>query len=309
VLVLSGDQIYRMDFRPLVGEHRRRGADVTIAAVPVAADRAGGYGVLRVGDDDRVTRLVEKPQGAALDALRTPPDWLVRRGGAADGRDLLANMGIYIFRAEALLGLLAARPDGHDMVADVLLPALADRPVYAHLFDGYWEDLGTIRSYHEAHMALCGDSPPFDFHSPEGVIYTRMRFLPAARVEAARADRCLLADGCEVGAGADLERCVVGLRSRVGAGVRLREAVVMGADRYETPQERADNRRRGVPDIGVGAGSVIERAILDKDCRIGRGVRLVNAGGVDNAEGDNFVIRDGIVVIPDGTTVPDGTVI
>src|SRR5205807_5118607 len=152
-------------------------------------------------------------------------------------------------------------------------------------------------------------NPPFDFHSPEGVIYTRMRFLPASRISAAHLKECLISDGCVVQEGANLERCVIGVRSRIGKNVTLRDTILIGADRFETEAERAANRQKGIPDFTVGEGAVIERAILDKDCRIGRGVRIVNQRGVTDDEGDNYVIRDGIVAIPRGTIVPDGTVI
>jgi glucose-1-phosphate adenylyltransferase len=218
-------------------------------------------------------------------------------------------MGIYLFRREALFDLLGARPTAHDLVREVLVPLLDSVPVQSFLFDGYWEDLGTIQSYHEAHMALLGDAPPFDFESPEGAVYTRMRNLPASRLLDARVDRCLVADGCVVQPGADLERSILGVRSRIGAGARLRETVVIGADRFETAEQLAENRRRGVPAIGIGEGSVIARAIIDKDCRIGKGVRIVNTQGSADAETERYVIRDGIVVIPNGTTLPDGTVI
>jgi glucose-1-phosphate adenylyltransferase len=310
VLVLSGDQLYRMDFARLIDVHRRRRADVTIAAVPVDATRASGLGVLCAGGDDHVLRLVEKPQGEAeLTPLKTPDDWLAAHGVQPRGREYLANMGIYIFRREALLELLQANPTAVDLVRQVLAPALGTQRIQTFLFDGFWEDLGTIKSYHETHLALTADQPPFDFNSLDGPIYTRMRNLPASRLLQARVRRCLLADGCTVLPGADLEQCVLGVRSRVGGNVRLREAIVIGADRFETPEELADNRRRGVPDIGIGADAVIERAIIDKDCRIGRGVRLVNRAGVVSADGELYSIRDGILVIPNDTTLPDGTVI
>src|SRR5262249_41235034 len=160
----------------------------------------------------------------------------------------------------------------------------------AFVFDGYWEDIGTIKSYHEAHLALTGPAPPFEFESPEGVIYTRMRNLPASRVRDARVDRCLIADGCVVQPGAELERSVLGVRSRIGPGARLRDTILIGADRFETAEELRGNRQRGIPDLGVGEGSVIERAIIDKDCRIGRGVRIVNSCGLAEADAEHYVI-------------------
>jgi glucose-1-phosphate adenylyltransferase len=179
----------------------------------------------------------------------------------------------------------------------------------AFLFDGYWEDLGTIKAYHQATLALCGPEPPFEFHSPEGVIYTRMRFLPASRVLGASVENCLISDGCLVQEGAKLVRSVIGVRTQLGRNVYLRDTIVIGADRYETQEEKQRNRQLGIPDIGIGENSVIERAIIDKDCRIGRNVRIVNEAGLQDLEGPNYVIRDGIIVIPKGVAIPDNTVI
>jgi glucose-1-phosphate adenylyltransferase len=310
VLLLSGDQLYRMDFCPLIEGHRARGADVTLAVKPVAREQARRLGVVRCDADDRIVELVEKPQADAdLARLRTPPEWLERRGVPSLDRTCLANMGIYLFSAAALDAVLAAQPAAVDLVREVIPRALRALDFRAYLFDGYWDDLGSIKSYHEAHLALAGDEPPFDFHSPEGVMYTRMRYLPPAQMQAATVEQSLISDGCVVEAGARLERCVVGVRSRIGRDVVLRETVVNGADRFEAPEERAANRQHSRPDFGIGDGSVIQRAVIDKDCRIGRGVRVVNARGVQDAETDCYVIRDGIVVIPNGTVVPDGTVI
>jgi glucose-1-phosphate adenylyltransferase len=306
VLVLSGDQLYRMDFRRLVEAHRERKADVTVAVTPVPRARAAALGVVSLDEHDRVVRLVEKPQDEEqLRALRTPDEWLRQRGVGA-GREYLANMGIYLFNREALLDFLNARPLANDLVTEIFPHLLSARSVQAHLFTGYWEDLGTVKSYFTANLALAGDDPPFDFHTAEGVIYTHMRYLPASRLSAASLAQCLVSDGCLVESGARLERCVLGVRSRIGRNVTLRDAILIGADRYETDAERAGNRQRGLPDFGVGDDSVIERAILDKDCRVGRHVRIVNRRHVQNDEGSNYVIRDGIVVIPNGAVVPDG---
>jgi glucose-1-phosphate adenylyltransferase len=310
VLVLSADQVYRMDFRRLRHVHQESGADVTVAVLPVNREQVARVGVIRVDDAGRVTDLVEKPQrDEQLEPFRTADAWLERRGAAGRGRNYLANMGIYLFRRRALLDLLDAHPQAVDLVHEVFPRSLRSHHYHTHLFEGYWEDLGTIESYHRAHLALAGNEPPFDFHSPEGVIYTHMRFLPASQVGDATLSESLVSDGCRVGDGAHVERSVVGARSQIGRNVILREAVVVGADRYETEAERAARRRRGVPGFGVGDNSVIERAIVDKDARIGRDVRIVNRAGAREAQGDRYVIRDGIVVIPKGTVVPDGTVI
>ncbi len=304
VLILSGDQLYRMGFTELVRSHQAAKADVTIAVHPVARDQVRRFGIVRLDDRKRIVDLVEKPQSEArIDSLRLPPGWLERHGIAAGGREFLANMGIYLFNRQVLFDLLHSQPLAKDLVTELFARRLSTHPLHAHLFDGYWADVGTISSYYEASLSLCGDAPPFEFHSPEGVIYTRMRNLPASRVQAAVTSDCLISDGCTIGPQTHLERCVIGVRSRIGHGVVIKDSIVIGADEYETKTER------GVPDIGIGDGTIIERAIVDKDCRIGKNVRIVNQRGVREAEGDNYAIRDGIVVIPNDAIVPDGTVI
>jgi glucose-1-phosphate adenylyltransferase len=218
-------------------------------------------------------------------------------------------MGIYLFNRDILFDLLSAQPPAADFGKEIFPQSIRARHVQAYSFDGYWEDLGTIKSFHEANLALASDNPPFDFHVPHGVIYTRMRFLPASRVSGARLEQCLISDGCVVQPDTQISRCVLGVRSRIGRGTVLRDTVIIGADRFETDAERAVNRERGIPDFTVGNGSVIEQAILDKDCRVGHNVHLVNRRGIRDGEGDNYVIREGIIVIPRGAIVEDGTVI
>jgi glucose-1-phosphate adenylyltransferase len=310
VLILSGDQLYRMDFRQMLLTHLQSRADATIAVLPVPRDQVPGLGIMHLDQNGRVVGFVEKPQtDEAIDAVRTPESWINQHGVRASGREHLGSMGIYLFTRKALLELLNARPLATDFGKEVFPRCLKTHHVQGHLFDGYWEDLGTVKAYHEANLSLAGDEPPFDFHSPEGVIYTRMRFLPASRILGARLKRCLISDGCIIGQGADLDGCVVGVRSRLAADVTIRDTVILGADRYETDEQRRENREVGRPDLLVGEGAVIERAILDKEVRIGRGVRIINRSGARDAEGDNYVIRDGIVCIPRGTIIPDGTVI
>ena len=218
-------------------------------------------------------------------------------------------MGIYVFDRQVLFDLLAAQPHAHDLVTEILAGSLGTHSIQAYLFHGYWDDLGSIKSYHEANLALASPAPPFDFHSPEGVIYTRMRNLPASRVQAAHLEQCLISDGCTIEPGARLERCVIGIRTHLGPHVTLRDTIVNGADRVELERDHLRNRQLGVPDLGVGANSIIERAILDKDCRIGANVQIVNRRNLQQDDGENHVIRDGIVVIPNGAVIPDGTII
>lgn len=308
VLILSGDQLYRMDFRQLLRTHWDSRADVTIAALPVERGQVPSFGILRLDDAGQVVDFIEKPKAEEqLRAFRTPADWIDRRGIASAGREYLASMGIYVFSRKALLELLNAQPLAADFGKEIFPRSIRTHHVQAHLFDGYWEDLGTIQAYHEANLALAGDEPPFDFHSSKGVIYTRMRFLPASRISGAHVEHCLISDGCVVQPGARIQRCVMGVRSRIGRDAVLRDTVIVGADRFETDEERAANQARGIPNLIVGDHTVIERAILDKDCRVGADVRIVNRRNLSEEDGVNYVIRDGIVVIPKAVIVPDGT--
>jgi glucose-1-phosphate adenylyltransferase len=312
VLILSGDQIYRMNFGQVVEKHRRTRADVTIAVLPVPASQVSQFGVVRVDAAGRVVDFCEKPQTAEQRAPFVVDGAMIRSHGVEPrGREFLASMGIYLFNREKLEELLTTPPLATDFGKEVFPRCVRDGlHVQAHVFDGFWEDLGTIKSYHDVHMELAGEKPPFRFHcAADGVIYTRTRSLPPSRVEGGTFKHAILSDGCAVNAGAVLERTIIGVRSRVGAGVRLSRVVMIGADRYQTDAERDADIRSGRPPIGVGDGCSIENAILDKDCRIGRNVRIIGGPDRADAEGENYVIRDGVIVIPRGAVVPDGATI
>jgi glucose-1-phosphate adenylyltransferase len=310
VLVLSGDQLYRMDYRALVRTHKDSGVDVTIAVIPVGREHVSGFGIVRLDEAGRVVGFVEKPKTEAqLAPVRTDEAWLAGRGLAARGRPYLASMGIYLFKRAALIDLLAEDAQAHDFGREVFPRSIQSRRVQAHLFDGYWEDLGTVKAYHEVHLALAGDRPPFDFSDPTGVIYTHMRNLPAARVSRASLAQCVLSDGCVVQAGTRIERSVVGVRCVIGRNVTVRDSVLLGANYYAGDRRDRRAARAGVPPLGIGDETVLEGVIVDKNCRIGRGVRITNPHKVQQAEGPNYVIRDGVVVIPNGAVVPDGIVL
>jgi glucose-1-phosphate adenylyltransferase len=309
-LILSGDQLYRMDYRAMIETHRRGEAAVTIAVIPVGREQVSAFGIVRLDDSGRVTGFVEKPTTEdQLAPVRIDEGWMERQGIHAPGRPFLASMGIYLFNTDALFELLAADPKATDFGKEIFPRSIGTHRVQAHLFDGYWEDLGTVKAYHEVHMALADDDPPFDFSSPEGVIYTHMRNLPAARVSGADLSRCLLSDGCVVGAGTHIERSVIGVRSSIGRSVTIRDSVLLGANSFEADPRRRRGAAPAVPPLGVGDNSVLQRVLADKNCRIGRNVQLVNRGNVQEGEGENYVIRDGLIVIPNGAVVPDGTVI
>jgi glucose-1-phosphate adenylyltransferase len=309
VLILSGDQFYCMDFGELLRDHRAHQDGMTLAVLPVTQEQARRFGIVRVDAQQQISDFVEKPQQPQqFAALQTPVDWLARQGYSAPGRQYLANMGIYVFTRRALLDLLNAHPQAVDLVTEVLVPALKNVRVRAHLFRGYWEDVGSIAAYHRVSLALAGGETPFDFHSDDSIFYTRMRDLPASRISAAQLQNCYISDGCVVQAGAALDRCVVGVRSMIGRNVQMREVVMLGGNYYETERPSAE-RSAPVPPIGVGEGSVLERCILDKNCRIGRSVQILNHRGLQEEDAMNYVIRDGIVVVPNGAVIEDGTVI
>jgi glucose-1-phosphate adenylyltransferase len=319
ILILFDDQFYRFDFGRLLQAHRDQGAQVTMAVVPVSRSRACSLGIVKPDESSRAIAFLEKPDSdEQLDALQVPAEWLSNKGhwpgargqaplSATQDPCFLGSMGIFLFNTEALFDILNMKPLGDDFSHEIFPRILESHRIYTYLFQGYWEHLDTIGSYHAANLALASDDPPFDFHSADGIIYTRMRNLPASRIEGAQLTQSLISDGCIVGAGSRLERCVLGVRSRVGQNVTLRDAVIMGANDFETEQAKESARKSGLPILGIGNDSLLERVIVDKNCRIGRNVRIVNRRRVQEDDGDNYVIREGIVVIPNEAVVPDGT--
>jgi len=301
VLILSGDQLYRTDFRKMLERHSSSGADITIAALPVDRESAPRLGLLRVDGQHRVTEFVEKPKDPKiLDALAAAP-------GLPSERPFLASMGIYIFRREVLRDCLA-KTQGDDFGKNVLPEAIQQRKVSAYLYDGYWEDIGTIGAFYRANLDLLAPEPKFDFGLNVAPIYTRARFLPGSVVENSQVNRAIISDGCTI-LRSVLDDAVVGLRQRIGTECKIRRSILMGADFFETPAQRQENARLNRPDVGIGGGSVIEDAIIDKNVRIGRRVTIRAAGKAAELDGPNFYVRDGIVIIPKGAVVPDGTVI
>jgi glucose-1-phosphate adenylyltransferase len=321
VLILSGDQLYRMDYRAMIDTHRRSGADVTIAAIPVGEEQTAGFGLMVVDDAGRVKRFVEKPKTAeARRPCFIPSDWIDRQGIPSRGRNYLANMGIYLFNTPKLIEMLNTpvldalhnqmRPP-HDFGHNVF-PHYVDKvSIQAHLFDGFWEDLGTIRSYHEINISLGDAAPPFDFFTPDESIFTRMRNLPASKFGGATLIHSLVSDGCRIGAGSVIDRCLIGVRSRIGSDCRLSETVVIGSDGFETAEDLLEDQRQNRPPWGVGDGCVIARAILDKGCRIGRRCKLLNEKQVLEQDGPNgqWYIRDGIICVPRSGVIRDEEVI
>jgi glucose-1-phosphate adenylyltransferase len=299
--------LYRMNFGEMLATHEKAHADVTIAAVPVPSQEAASSGIMRVDESGRVVGFLEKPKTAEeLDMVRTDPAWIDRRGIPSRGRDCLASMGIYIFNRDTLVEILD-KTNYRDFGKEIFPAAIRSRHVQVHLFDGYWEDIGTIKSFFEANLDLASPEPKFELVSALAPIYTRARFLPPSRIEGASIHRSLLADGCIIDAGAKIENSVIGLRCRIGKNVTIRNSILLGADDYETPYALSSGRTDGYPPVGIGEGTYIDHAILDKNCRIGRHVRIANDHHLDSTEErPQSIIRDGIVVIPKDTTLPDG---
>ncbi len=300
IVILSGDQLYRMDFRDMLKTHRESRADATIAMKSVPPEQTAGFGIMRVDTAGRIVHFDEKPPAERLGGLES---WLPGRKEPA----YLASMGIYIFRRPALEEALSN--SDHDDFGRQVIPAAVPRlRVQAHVHDGYWEDVGTIRSYFQANMALTSSRPPFNFWDAQKPIYTHPRFLPATKMHSCDISESLISEGSFIDK-ARIERSVIGIRTRIADGARIRHSLILGADLYESALDAERSTREGTPPIGIGAESVIENAIVDKNARVGRGVHILNEAGELERDAANYYIRDGIVVIPKNAVIPDGTVI
>jgi glucose-1-phosphate adenylyltransferase len=307
VLILSGDQLYRMDYRDLLRTHQETEADATVAVLPVSREDATRFGILKVGPSGRIVDFAEKPKDpGVLDRFSLTSKEAARLGVDGQKNTLLGSMGIYVFQKAALERLLEGTET--DFGTHVFPRALQQMKVFAHVFDGYWSDIGTIRSFYEANLALTDPKPAFSFYDPDRPIYTHPRFLPPSSIERATLRQVLLSEGCVV-YGAEIERSVVGIRSVIQPGARIRDSVIFGADAFETAATHEANARKRIPNVGIGRDCRIERAIIDKNARIGDGAILRNADGVAEMDGDGWYIRDGLIVVPKGATVQPGAIV
>jgi glucose-1-phosphate adenylyltransferase len=298
--ILAGDHLYRMNLRDMLQTHKETNAAATLAMKPVPAEQTSGFGIMKTDDTGRIVHFEEKPSADRLDDLAS-------RVPGSEGKTWLASMGIYIFSRDVLEEALSN--DKHIDFGRHVIPAMVSRSrVQAHVYDGYWEDIGTIRSFYDSQIALTGVRSDFSFYDATCPIYTAPLVLPATKIESCTIKDALVCEGCFI-TGAEIERSVVGIRTRIEAGARVRRSLLLGADFYETPNEMAEGRREGQPPIGIGENSLVERAIIDKNARIGRNVRIVNEAGRKEHDGDGYYIREGIVIVPKGAVIPDGTVI
>lgn len=303
ILILSGDQLYRMDFREMMKTHLDSNADATIAGIPVTRGDASSLGIMQVDESGRVIGFVEKPQTEEeLATVRMDPAWLEARGMSTGDRDCLASMGLYLFKKEVMVEMLRSS-DHEDFGRGVFPEAIKSHKVQLHLFDGYWEDIGTIKAFYEANLRLASEAPPFDIRNRDAPIYSRPRFLPPTIIGNATIKGSLIADGCKIGNHVTIENSVIGLRTVIGDGVTIKDSIVMGADFIEREQSlRADR----LP-VGVGQGSYIRGAILDKNCRVGANVKITNASGVDHqGEDEPLQVRDGISIVIKSGQIEDG---
>jgi len=308
VLILSGDHLYRMDYRKFVAFHERSGADITISVTPVAAERVGEFGVMRVDPSGRIVEFREKPRdAAAVEEMRVPEEIFEEHGIEARGRTHLASMGIYVFNWKVLSDALASSTD-EDFGRQVIPRAIRERKVFAYFFDDYWEDIGTVPSFFEANINLTRPLPRFNFYDEDRPIFTNPRFLPGAKILASDVQSSILCEGTIINR-SSIRDSVVGVRSRVGEGSRLDRVVVMGADFYESREDFLLAASRGVPGMGIGRDVEIRNAIIDKNARVGDGVKIFNVRGVKDEQAENYHFVDGIVVIPKNAVIPPGSVI
>jgi glucose-1-phosphate adenylyltransferase len=307
-VILSGDQLYRMNLEDVVREHDASGAEVTITAKPLGLDESEGLGLMRVNEKLEITEFVEKPKDLEVIKGLAVGDSVRKKMKNPDEKDYcLASMGIYVFNAKTLIEAL--KSETTDFGKEIIPSMLGKSKLCSYVFDDYWEDIGTVKAFFDANIRLTDPVPPFNFFDEDARIFTRARFLPASKINSCTIDRAILADGCIV-TDAEVKHSTLGVRSVVREKSLLENVVMMGADRFETTEELDENVELGRPNYGVGENCMIKNAILDKNVRIGDNVILDPAGLPDNFGPEvNIAIRDGVLVVCKDTTVPDGFVL
>lgn len=307
LLILSGDQLYRMDFRAIMTEHAEAKADITIATIPVERQAAKSLGILQIDEDRRISRFAEKPKDpAVLDSLRLHPEWHQKLNISGGGELFLASMGIYVFNRDVIRRLLDNTLT--DFGKDIIPQAIQNERVFSHVFQGYWEDIGTIRAFFEANLDITNELPRFNFFDMAAPIFSRPRFLPGSKINGAQIDHAVISDGCILNS-ANIRHSIIGLRCIVGSGTVMDRVIMLGSDYYESQESIESNGHAGKPRIGVGMNSRVENTIVDKNARIGNNVVITPAGKPENVDHPLYYIRDGIVIIPKNGVIPDGTVI
>ena len=305
VLILSGDQLYQMDFVQMVNRHIKEGADISIATIPVGDREAPEFGIMKKSEGDIITSFVEKP------AKNTLEDWVSDTGDEmkSQGRIYLASMGIYIFSRRVLFDLLQdVRKDATDFGKEIIPYSIERYKVLSYQYDGYWTDIGNIYSFFEANLALTQDIPPFNLFDNDNAVYTRPRMLPPAKISGTTLEKTIIAEGCIINA-SRVEHSVIGIRTRIGTGTTIVSSYIMGTDFYETLDDMNNAVRKGIPKLGIGERCYIRNAIIDKNCRIGNDVRINGGHHLPNADHSLYAVKDGIIVVKKGAILPDGFVI
>lgn len=304
ILILSGDQLYQMDFREMLNAHIEKNADISIATIPVNAHDAPDFGILKANEDSFITAFIEKPNTDLL------PEWVSETSAEMQdvGKNYLASMGIYIFNRNLLIEMLNEKPEEKDFGKEILPRSLQTKKVLSYQYEGYWTDIGNISSFFEANLGLTDELPQFNLFDNSHTIFTRARMLPPSKISGTTLERTVVSEGCIVQA-SKIEHAILGIRSRIGKGTVISNAYIMGSDFYETLDDIQASTAKGLPLIGIGDHCYINNAIVDKNSRIGNDVNI--NGGTHLAEGDYgfYVVKDGIVVVKKGSVVPSGTTI
>lgn len=310
LLILSGDHLYTMDYRQFLARHWESDADVTVSVTPCDESAATDFGLLKTDASGRIIEFKEKPKGDELQSMRVDTTQLGLNAAEAAARPFLASMGIYVFKYSRLEQLLKDDPAGVDFGREIIPSAIKSGNVQAFLFNGYWEDIGTISAFYRANLDLTSKIPKFNLFDAEAPVFTRARYLPPSKIEESQIRDSIVSDGCII-TGAAITTSVVGLRSRISKNVAIDSSFLMGADYYQTFEEMRDDLVTGLPRVGIGEGTVINRAIVDKNARIGSGVKLLNEARVREADGadGSYYIRDGIIIVPKNAVVKDGTIV
>ena len=307
LLILSGDQLYRMDLQEVVEQHRETGADITVATLAVKAAETPALGIMQIDGTGRVTRFLEKPKDPALLEPFKMPQEIRAKVGIAAGPDLyLASMGIYVFNRKVITELLDNPLS--DFGKHIIPHAINTHKVFSYVYQGYWEDIGTIRNFFEANLDLVTELPRFNFFDMSAPIFSRPRYLPGSKINGAQIDHAVISDGCIINR-ARISNSIVGLRTIIGDGTELNRVVILGSDYYESQESVERHEREGQPRVGIGAHCKIENAIIDKNARIGNNVTISPAGKPENMDHERYFIRDGIVIVPKDAVIPQGTVI
>jgi glucose-1-phosphate adenylyltransferase len=310
-LILSGDHLYRMDYRLFIQRHKETNADITLSVIPIDKSRASDFGLMKIDQSGRVIDFSEKPKGEALDKMQVDTTVLGLSPDQAELQPYIASMGIYVFKKDVLIKLLKESLERTDFGKEIIPDASKDYNVQAYLFDDYWEDIGTIDAFYHANLALTKQPlPPFSFYDEEAPIYTRARYLPPSKLLNCTVTESIIGEGCIL-KDCRIQHSVLGVRSRIESGCVIEESLLMGADFYQPFVERQCNLDKGNIPVGIGTDTIIRRAIVDKNARIGHDVKIINKDNVQEAERENqgFYIRSGIIVVMKNAVIPDGTII